>query len=148
MEYCHGIKNLKVATAEIVDSTAPLCTARIPEISSIRSIEYDGNDRMVIRKASGVGSGLAVPFTGLVVPINMRLVESFEPTSIINVSGLTSKRRSDRQYQKFFFCPDDSCIESFNDEDELNTHVASSTHTNRESRTSSNDSARILLFDK
>ena len=148
MEYCHGIKNLKVATAEIVDATAPLSTARIPEISSVRSITYDGSDQMVIRKASGVGSGLVVPFTRFVVPINMRLVESFEPASTVNVNCLTGKRRNDRQYQKFFFCPDDSCIESFNDEEELNIHVASGAHTNKESRMSSNDAARILLYDK
>ena len=148
MEYCHGIKNLKVATAEIVDATASLCKTRIPEISSIRSIVYDGSGQMIIRKASGVGSGLVVPSSEFDVPINMRLVDSFESGSTMNMTSLSNKRRSDRLYQSFFFCPDDSCIESFNDEDTLNDHVATGTHTTKESRVSSNDTARILLFDK
>ena len=132
----------------MIEAVIPLVSSRIPEISSIRSIKYEGRNQMVIRKASGVGPGLVVPFTGFSVPINMRLVESFESASTSNINHLVSKRRSDRQYQKFFFCPDDSCVESFNDEDELNIHVASGAHTNKETRTSSNDTARILLYDK
>lgn len=148
MEYCHGIKNLKVATAEILDTTASLCKTRIPEISSIRSIVYEASDRMIIRKASGIGTGLVVQSSQVDVPINMRLVESFESGSTISMTSLANKRRSDRQYQTFFFCPDDSCIESFNDEDTLNSHVSTGAHTTKESRVSSNDTARILLFDK
>ena len=148
MEYCNGVKHLRVATAEIIFNEPPSGKNRIPEISSIRSIEYHGNTQMVIRKASGVGSGLVVPSAQLTIPKNVRLVESFEPSTDTDRIRPVTKRGDDHRYRSFFFCPDDSCIESFHDEDQLNSHITSGTHSTKQSKTSSNDTARVLLFEK
>lgn len=77
MEYCGGVKNVKIATAEILEKISPIGKCRIPDISTIRNIVYNG-DHMILRKASEVGLGRAVQFSSINVPLNMRIVESFE----------------------------------------------------------------------
>ncbi len=78
MEYCSGIKYVKIATAEMVENAPSINSYRIADISVIRNIVYDGN-RMILRKASEIGPGRAIIFSALDVPVNMQLVESFEP---------------------------------------------------------------------
>ncbi|CAF4737694.1 unnamed protein product, partial [Rotaria sp. Silwood2] len=74
MEYAGGIKNTKVAVAEIVPGqgthfyTEENCMSalyllghlgktNVPNVSTLRSIRY-GSDNMNVFKASGVGTGL------------------------------------------------------------------------------------------
>lgn len=78
MEYCGGVKNVKIGVAEMVENSPSIHTSRIPDISIIQNVVYDGN-KMILRKASGVGPGRVINFSSINVPINMHLVESFEP---------------------------------------------------------------------
>jgi len=78
MEYCGGVKGVKVGTAEMLDNTPPISSYRVLDISSIRNIVYSANG-MTLRKASGIGPGRHLNYSNLVIPINMRLTESFEP---------------------------------------------------------------------
>jgi len=77
MEYCGGVKGVKIATAELLDDTPPINGYHIPDISMIRSIVYE-NSQMILRKASDIGRGRFISLSHLDIPINMQIVESFE----------------------------------------------------------------------
>ncbi|CAF3133837.1 unnamed protein product [Rotaria sp. Silwood2] len=77
MEYCGGVKNVIVATAEILENIPPISKTRIADISTIRNIVYQGK-HMILRKASEIGPGRAVSLSLLDVPVNMQIIESFE----------------------------------------------------------------------
>lgn len=93
MEYAGGIKNTKVAVAEIVpgqgthfyteeNCMSALCLlghlgkTNVPNVSTLRSIRY-GSDNMNVFKASGVGTGLTVPYKQLDFETNMRIASPF-----------------------------------------------------------------------
>ncbi|CAF1280023.1 unnamed protein product [Rotaria sordida] len=106
---------------------------------------------MILRKASEIGPGRSITFSPLDIPINMKLVESFEPSNsnAINiVLDSEKKKRTDRKHMSFFFCSNDSCSESFQSEDDLITHESIGQHTTKDNHFSANDAAKILLFDK
>ena len=78
MEYCGGVKHVKIGTAEMIDNASPIKKRHIPEISKMRNIVYKEN-HMILRRASEIGPGRIVKLSKLDVPINMQLVDSFEP---------------------------------------------------------------------
>lgn len=78
MEYCGGVKGVKVGTAEMLDNAPSISSSRIPDISTVRNIVYGANG-MTVRKASGIGPGRKLNYSNLFVPINMELTESFDP---------------------------------------------------------------------
>lgn len=78
MEYCGGVKHVKIGTAEIIENASSIERRHIPDISTIRNIIYDEN-RMILRKASEVGPGRVIHLSAIDVPINMKLIDSFEP---------------------------------------------------------------------
>lgn len=49
----------------------------MPNISTVRSIQYDGNS-MNVFKASGVGKGVSVPYKQLNFESDMRVISPFE----------------------------------------------------------------------
>jgi hypothetical protein len=61
---------------------------------------------------------------------------------------IEKKKRTDRKYISFFFCTNDACVESFQSEDDLINHHLIGQHTTKDSQLTSNDAAKILLFDK
>jgi hypothetical protein len=78
MEYCGGVKHVKIATAEMLNNVPSINSDRIADISMIRNIVYNEN-HMILRKASDIGPGRSINFSNFDVPINMKIVESFEP---------------------------------------------------------------------
>ena len=76
MEYCGGIKNVFVATSEMVDNVPAITQCRISDISMIRNIVYQQKS-MILRKASEIGQGRQINFTKIDVPINMKIMEPF-----------------------------------------------------------------------
>jgi len=78
MEYCGGVKHVKIGTAEIIENAPSIGRRHIPDISMVRNIIYDEN-RMILRKASEVGPGPVMNLSAIDVPINMKLIDSFEP---------------------------------------------------------------------
>ncbi|CAF1459131.1 unnamed protein product [Adineta ricciae] len=59
MQYCGGIRNTKIATAEIIPGADHLDKTTIPNISLVRSVKY-GSKAMKIYKASGIGNGISI----------------------------------------------------------------------------------------
>ena len=94
MKYAGGIKNTKVIVAEIVPGKGMqslskkkfvffssrfqghLDKTNVPNVSTLRSIRY-GSNNMNIFKASGIGTGLSIPYKQLNFETNMRLISSF-----------------------------------------------------------------------
>ena len=93
MEYPDRIKNTKVAVAEIIPDTGIqffhpknfvfafhfqgyLDKTNVPNVSMLRSIQYGSND-MKVFKASGVGTGISIPYKQLGFETNMRIISSF-----------------------------------------------------------------------
>ncbi|CAF1545057.1 unnamed protein product [Adineta ricciae] len=150
MEYCGGIKNVKVAVGEMINNVCAIDSYHIADISMIRNIVY--NDyHMVLRKASEIGPGRILKFKALNIPINMKLIEPFEPSNCDNNNNnvhVRNRQRNDRNYTSFFFCSNDACIESFQSEDELLVHESIGQHTTKDSTLSANDTAKVLLFEK
>ncbi|CAF0970210.1 unnamed protein product [Didymodactylos carnosus] len=153
MEYCDGIKNLWIAVAKN-DQTAVITEKTIlPEISSIRSIQYTPNG-MVLGKSSGIGDGLFILYSNPTVKPNMKLIEPFEPAPTpisrrLNNNKQRSKPRIDRQYNTYYFCPVDNCTKVFQSENELLEHIAVGLHEEESSTDkTSDDIARLQLFQK
>jgi hypothetical protein len=48
----------------------------VPNISTVRSIRYENNN-MTVFKASGIGSGVSVPYKRLAYETNMRVISPF-----------------------------------------------------------------------
>ncbi|CAF0946767.1 unnamed protein product [Didymodactylos carnosus] len=67
MEYCGGVKNLKVGVVDSVELFG-LPRGKIPEISNIRDIEYSLNG-MLLRKASGIDAGHLIAYQNLGIEI-------------------------------------------------------------------------------
>ena len=93
MEYADGIKNTKVAVAEIILDTGIqsfhpknfvfafhfqgyLDKTNVPNVSVLRSIRYEPND-MKTFKASGVGTGISVHYKRLGFETNTRIISPF-----------------------------------------------------------------------
>ncbi|CAF1229890.1 unnamed protein product [Didymodactylos carnosus] len=71
MEYAGGIKDTKIAVAQISEEGV-LGTFSIPNVSFVRSIMYDEHG-MKVQKASGIGEGKHVPYKGIDFANNMRI---------------------------------------------------------------------------
>ena len=93
MEYAGGIKNTKVAVAGIIPDTGIqsfhpknfvfafhfqgyLDKTNVPNVSLLRSIRYGSND-MKVFEASGVGTGISIPYKQLGFETNMQIVSPF-----------------------------------------------------------------------
>ncbi|CAF1507708.1 unnamed protein product, partial [Didymodactylos carnosus] len=148
-----GVKNLKVLVAEKDYKAKPLAKGSIPEVSSVRSIEYT-DDGMLIRKASGIGKGKLVPYTSHMFSNNLTETETVEradktsrPPVIVNVA--TSKR-SDRQYNPIYFCQEQQCTSTFECETDLALHMAAGFHSNAgdNKKLSTYDQAKLQLYDR
>ena len=63
MEYCGGVKNIKIGVAELINDKVKINdVVTIPEINSIRSVVYT-NDGMIIRKASNIGQSRLISYS-------------------------------------------------------------------------------------
>ena len=133
----------------------------IPNISSERSIKYEGRI-MKVFKASSIGIGLSIPYGTLNIESNMRVTSPF--TVMINgqSSGAIQKkyenfrpncyftfvlnRRADRKYFDLSIYPVTGCTATFGSSIELDVHIAANKHDilNEYSRTA-NDIARAHL---
>lgn len=58
------------------------------------------------------------------------------------------KKRSDRILNCVYFCPNESCVSTFESEQELNLHLSLDQHTSQKSSLRLDDQAKILLFEK
>ncbi|CAF1019727.1 unnamed protein product [Didymodactylos carnosus] len=149
-DYCGGIKNTRVAVAEVDKRLKALEKSHIPEISSIRSVENEKDD-MIIRKASNVGKGFKVPFRNLQIQQIMKIIESFNSLQYSKQQHTTSNsQRKDRRCNVFYFCNNNAYTSVFENEDDLLSHIASNQHTTVEQGTkrTSGDIARMQLFEK
>lgn len=82
---------------------------------------------------------------------NVKLVESFEKlqaTHDVSSSATTNIKRNDRMFKTFLFCPIDSCINTFECEEDLDIHIVLNQHTTKENSLRSNDKAKLMLFEK
>jgi hypothetical protein len=147
MEYCGGVKNVKIGVAELTTDKIKINNAAtIPEISSIRSVVYTDNG-MIIRKASNIGNGRLIQYSNLKVTCNMKLIESFSPSNH-KVNMKKQNERIDRQMTSFYFCPEYACISTFKSEAELNDHIALGQHLTIDDKMTTYDIAKIQLLDK
>ncbi|CAF5068452.1 unnamed protein product, partial [Rotaria sp. Silwood1] len=147
MEYAEGVKNTRIGVAEIVPNTGKIVKTTIPNISSIRSIQYYA-DQMRIFRASGIGQGTMIPYKQLEFESNMRLVSPFITPIDNQQANVVPKSRSDRRYHNLSICPIPGCQSSFETAEELDVHIAANIHTIAEmERRSSNDVARIQLIE-
>ena len=80
----------------------------------------------------------------------MTLASSFEKyESIKNFPKITTKsKRTDRMFKKIIFCLNESCINTFESEDDLNVHILLNQHTTKDSSLRLEDKAKLLLFEK
>jgi hypothetical protein len=95
MEHAGGLQNMKVAVAEIMPGAGmhifkekplsflifslfqgSLGKTNVPNISLIRSIQYEQKN-MKVFKASGIGSGLVIPYKKMDFQTNMRVTSPF-----------------------------------------------------------------------
>ena len=140
------MKNLQIAVAEVIgDQYKPDDVPIIPDINAVRSIVYN-EEGMTIRKASDIGQGKFIKYSNLKITPNMIVVEQFGPISKLN-SNQQSKRKS-RQMASFYFCPDDSCMSTFDNESDLNDHIALGNHLTIDDKMNGYDIGRVQLFDK
>jgi len=147
MEYCGGVKNVKIGVAELINNKTKINNvATIPEINSIRSVVYT-DDGMIIRNASNIGEGRLIPYSNLQVTCNMKLIESFSPSNQ-RINIIKPNQRVDRQINSFYFCPEHACISTFKDEAELNDHIALGQHLTIDDKMTTLDIAKVQLFDK
>lgn len=85
------------------------------------------------------------------ITTNLKLVESFEklkPIDHLPPQTTSTTNRNDRIFKTFFFCPNESCINTFELEEDLVTHIALNEHTTKESSLRSKDRAKLMLFEK
>ncbi|CAF1042602.1 unnamed protein product, partial [Didymodactylos carnosus] len=76
-EYAGGIKDAKVAVAQIIDDEGRVLGAsNIPNVTIVRSIVYDANG-MKIHKASGIGKGKYVPYKNIDFESHMKIIIPF-----------------------------------------------------------------------
>lgn len=61
---------------------------------------------------------------------------------------MSSKRRTDRIVKTFLFCPKESCIDTFESEEKLESHILIDQHTTKESSLRTNDKVKLMLFEK
>ena len=94
--------------------------------------------------------GKAISYDKVSISTNVTLVYPFERfDSSQTLSTKTPKiERTDRSYKSFFFCPNESCINTFESEDELNAHILIDQHTTKESSLRTTDQAKLILFER
>jgi hypothetical protein len=80
----------------------------------------------------------------------VRLVDSFERYELYRDFSTTtsSRKRTDRTIKTLLFCPNESCIEVFESEEELDHHIIIDQHTTKESSLRTNDKVKLMLFEK
>jgi hypothetical protein len=146
MEYCGGVKNVRIAVAEVINEQTKIKANAISEINAIRSVIYS-QQGMTIRKASNIGIGRTIPYSGLQADLNMKLTEAFTSSNVPSDAQKHGERR-DRQMTSFYFCSQESCVLTFNSEDELTSHISSGSHLTIDDRLNVYDRAKVQLFDK
>ena len=85
------------------------------------------------------------------ISTNVKLVETFEqlkPTHHAALQTTATTQRDDRMFKTFFFCPNESCISTFESEEDLDTHIALDQHTTKEGSLRSKDRAKLILLEK
>ncbi|CAF4263197.1 unnamed protein product [Rotaria sordida] len=146
MEYCGGIKNVRTGVAEIIDEKYKLGNPpTIPDVEAVRSIVYN-EEGMTIRKASDIGIGKFIKYSNLNITPNMILVEQFSPLSRSNNNQ--QNKRTGRQMTNFYFCPSDNCMSTFDNELDLNDHIALGKHWTIDDKMNGYDIGKVQLFDK
>jgi hypothetical protein len=145
MEYCGGVKNVKIGVAELISNQIKVGDrVSVPEVSLIRSVVYT-DDGMIIRKASNIGRGRLIPYSKIQVKCNMKLIESFSPSN--QQSNTTEQNeRLDRKINKFYFCPQYNCISTFKNEADLYDHIALDQHLTTDDKMTTFDVAKVQLF--
>ncbi|CAF4154958.1 unnamed protein product, partial [Rotaria sordida] len=149
VEYAGGIRNLKIAVAEVLETKALLPTTHVNEISLIRNITYEDN-RIILRKATGIGIGKQIAYENVQVTKNVKLLSSFDKYESFDSlpAKKSSSTRTDRMFKKVIFCPNESCIDTFEQEDDLNVHILLNQHTTKDSNLRLQDKAKLILFEK
>ena len=64
------------------------------------------------------------------------------------LKNVCKKKRTDRTIKSFLFCPNESCICTFESEEELHDHVLIDQHISTESSLRTNDKVKVMLFEK
>ncbi|CAF1130611.1 unnamed protein product [Rotaria magnacalcarata] len=147
MEHAGGIKNTKVAVAEIIPGAGHVEKTNVPNVSSVRSVRYT-QEAMKIYKASNIGSGISIKYKTIEFENNMRVTSPFTVPINDQLSGAIPKRRADREYYDLLFCPVTGCTATFESNIELRAHIAANLHVIVDDvpRTT-NDIARIHLTE-
>ncbi|CAF4127945.1 unnamed protein product [Adineta steineri] len=147
MQYAGGVKNTKIATAEIIPGVGHLDKTNIPNVSLVRSVRYE-RKAMKVRKASNIGTGISIKYKAVKFENNMRLTSSFDESINKQSSRPTPKRKNERRYYDLVLCPVNGCTCTFESDVELHEHIASNSHTVPEQvpRTA-NDVARLHLTE-
>ncbi|CAF4613272.1 unnamed protein product [Rotaria socialis] len=148
-EYGGGIQNLKIGVGEVSEINEVSPATRISELSSIRNIIYNDTN-IILRKASGIGIGRTIDYEDYNITPNVTLVSSFEKydSSQKVLTTITKTKRSDRMFKTLVFCPNESCIDTFEKEEDLNVHILLNQHTIKRSSFRSTDKAKLMLFEK
>jgi len=78
------------------------------------------------------------------------LVSSFEKYESVQsfTTVATNSKRTDRMFKKIIFCPNESCINTFESEDDLNVHILLNQHTTKESSLRLQDKTKLMLFER
>ncbi|CAF4327169.1 unnamed protein product, partial [Rotaria magnacalcarata] len=147
MEHAGGIKNTKVAVAEIIPGAGHVEETNVPNVSSARSVRYT-QEAKKIYKASNIGSGISIKYKTIEFENNMRVTSPFTVPINDQLSGAIPKRRADREYYDLLFCPVTGCTATFESNIELRAHIAANLHVIVDDvpRTT-NDIARIHLTE-
>lgn len=85
------------------------------------------------------------------IATNIILAESFGKFKTIHNDSsqrTTTTRRNDRMFKPFIFCPNGSCINTFESEEDLENHISLNQHTTKDSCLRSKDRVKLMLFDK
>ena len=121
MLYEGGISNGHVAVAEMEGGElGALC---IPAINNIHSVEYHEN-HMTVWRYYGIGKGHEVQYKYPSFRSGLVIISDFEEGTV-PITTKVKKKKTEVQ----LLCPEDSCTCVFNDEQDLQGHLISGSHT-------------------
>ncbi|CAF4870407.1 unnamed protein product [Rotaria socialis] len=144
MEYAGGIKNTKITVAEIISGMGCLGKTNVPNISTIRPIEYN-TKCMKVFKASNIGKDASVPYKNIDFSTNMRLTSAFTVPINDEDHAIVSKKIRDRAHRLFFMCPLSGCTSTFESSADLDLQISTNLHkVPPQNPRTSNDIARRL----
>ena len=125
------MKNSKVAVAQINNAAMNVTGPKIPKISNYHSIEFK-EDNMKMWRYYQIGEGISQEYNNLAIKPSIQLVLPYSTTdNRIPTSGKqkAAKHRDDRKLCTLLFCPEVSCIQSFEEINCLEEHLLSGEHT-------------------